>query len=1174
MYTPSYRGNSWFGRMLLFSILAIVLFALQPAFAQETTAGLMGTVKDQSGAVVPNATVEVSGTALLGTQKSVTDSTGQFTFAKLPVGTYTISVSASGFSTYKRSGIELSAGRLPSIEVQLKLGAQQEVVEVTSEAPMVDVTQSKVATSVSREILDSIPTGRSFQSVIPFAPGARQEPLQAAPGNRGNGFQIDGASDSENVFMMDGMNTTDIQNGGVGKNFQTDFIQEVQVKTSSFEAEFGGALGGVINAVPKRGSNEWHGAVLAYLQTNALNANDPCASGLTSGGNGTNPGNSAVCGLRLDPTKAGLSGTKRLDGTPQYYVPRKDDRRILEPGFEIGGPLLKNRLWLFTGYVPTIDTIRRLTTFTGLNPGPRTLTSTFTQHNAFTRLDYRMFDQLRLFASWNYADSRTTGTLGVPDSAYGQLNTGASTDPNTLRADNGSVNPLSVYTFGGDWTPTSKLVISARYGYFFNNNEQRGHPVGIRYAYLTGVVANNGNIDPLTGKPLSTDPNAANYNPCTLDITGVCMSIAAPSAVNTAGFANIPGNLTTLFESFKRKSFNTDVSYFVGKFFGTHTFKAGYFHQIQSNDVFINFNTANINLTWGSDYQPVTGTSACNAVIAQNVANGWPGLCQGKFGYFTVGTNVTNSGADTQSANALYFQDAWTVGHGLTLNLGIRFDQEKQPPYDPKRFPTVEFGWGQKIAPRIGGAYDLLHNGKVKIYASYGQFFDIMKMGLARGSFGSDYWHNCVYAMDFTDPRTITPTGTIGGGCPASGPAPGVTVGRFIENVDFRATKADPRDPAINPATLKPMQQHEFVTGVDWAINPNWSLETRYSRKRLDQTIEDMAITDDLGFYIGNPGSTIADVLHRPVVIDSTVGPVGPFCAECPPTLKAIRRFDGVEFRLTKRPTGKWFGAVTYTYSKLRGNYAGLTNTDPTDGGGGRHAPNNGRAFDIPTMTYLPNGKIDDGPLATDRPHTANIFGFYRQKWAGMETTLGFTQSLFQGTPLSTCLPVVGTGSSCQWAEGRGNFVKFTRDAVGNLVNSGVVKGARTDAFFQTDFNITHQIHVSKTNEARRLIFEANIFNVLNQRSAVGFNEIAIAGLGLIAPWRASRFTGDPGIDWNKIMTGYNYVDAVNGTGAFAGKIPGTTTNIQAPLTLASRYGLPNVFQGARNMRLAIRFTF
>ena len=100
----------------------------------------------------------------------------------------------------------------------------------------------------------------------------------------------------------------------------------------------------------------------------------------------------------------------------------------------------------------------------------------------------------------------------------------------------------------------------------------------------------------------------------------------------------------------------------------------------------------------------------------------------------------------------------------------------------------------------------------------------------------------------------------------------GATTGRFIENVDFRATKADPRDPAIQP-DMKPLAQHEFVGGGDWAITPNWSLETRYSRKRLDNAIEDMSITDNLGFYIGNPGSTFSNVLHRPVSIPCSPTP-------------------------------------------------------------------------------------------------------------------------------------------------------------------------------------------------------------------------------------------------------------------------------------------------------------
>ncbi len=1115
-----------------FLALLSLLFLWPLAQAQETTAGLQGTVKDPSGAVIGNATVEVSGTSLIGTRKTQTDSAGSYRISALPSGIFSLSVTAPGFRTYRHENIELTVGRLPSLDIRLEVGTVAETVEVSGAAPVVDVTQSKVAITVDQQTLDNIPKGRSFQSVIPFAAGARQEPLQGGTSSRGNGFQIDGATDSENVYLIDGVNITQIQNGGVGKDFQMDFIEEVQIKSSSFEAEYGGALGGVINAVPKHGSNTWHGALGLTLRNNALNANDACSSGYTSAGYST------VCGLRLNPRLPGLSSAARLDGTPEYYLPNKDDRSIVEPGFQIGGPLLKDRLWLFASYVPSIDTTRRLTTFTGANPGPRTLSLTRTDHNMYDRFDYRALNSLRLFASWNYAYYRTTGTLGAPDNSFNQVNTGATTDPNTLRSDAGSVNPLSVYSFGGDWTPTAKLVVSARYGYFYNNSEQRGTPTGTRYVYQTTV---NASSKDLAGNPVPS------------------------SAFNTSGFANIPSNLATVFNPFSRKSFNVDLSYFVGKLGGSHTFKGGYFWQNQYNAVLNTFQGGAVNLFWGQSYSPVTSTTACDAIKAQNLATYGNSICEGKYGYYVVGTSVTNTGADTQTAQAMYIQDAWNVGHGLTLNIGIRFDKETQPPYDPNRFPTVAFGWGDKIAPRIGGAYDLLHNGKVKIYASYGKFYDIMKMGLARGSFGSDYWHDCVYALDDTNFSAITPTYPLGGGCPASGPAPGVNTGRFIENVDYRATKADPRDPAISP-NMKPMLQHEYVTGVDWAINTTWSLETRYARKRLDRTIEDMAITDNLGFYIGNPGSGIADVLHRPTVIpdanNNNYLNTVPFCSECPPVVPAIRRYDGLELRLTKRATGKWFGAVSYTYSSLTGNYAGLTNTDPTDGGGGRHAPNNGRAFDIPTMTYLPSGKIDDGPLSTDRPHTGKVFGYYRLKTKVGETVFGVIQSAFEGTPLSTCLSVVGTSSACQWAEGRGNFVNFSRAANGDIVKDSVDYGARTPPYIQSDATVRHEIPFK---ESMRLAFEMNVLNVFNQRAPVAYNEIVVP-TGLISPTRASRFSGDPQVDWGKVMNGYNYIDALNGTGAFAG--------VQSKLTLASRYGLPQVYQLARNVRLQVRFTF
>ena len=1177
--------------LVLVLICSLTLTMLPAALAQETNAGVQGYVKDQTGAAVAGVVVEVSSKSMMGARKTETDTSGFYRISGLPPSVYTITFTAKGFRVIKREGVSLEVGRLPNIDIQLEIGVASELIEVRGEAPTVDVTQSKVAVTINRDDLSGIPMGRSFQSVIPFAPGARQEPLQSARGSRNNGFQIDGASDGENVYLIDGINTTDLNVGGVGKNFQSDFIQEVQVKSSSFEAEFGGALGGVVNAVPKRGSQAWHGELKTYYQTSALDANDPCASGFTSA-----TGGSLVCGLRLDPTAArpaADTGT-RQDGTPQYYIPKKDDRKIVEPGYEIGGPVFRDRLWLFSSYIPQIDVTNRRTTFTGKNPGPRRLSSTFLQHNMFNRLDFRAFDSLRLFGDWNYAYSRTQGQLGSPDSAFGQKNTGASTDPSTFRSDNGTVNPLSVYSFGGDWTPTSKLLISGRYGYFFSNNESRGKPQGTRYIYDSTVSASS------------------------KDLSGATFPANTP--FNTVGFANIPNNVATLFDAFKRKSFNIDASYFVGHFLGGHTFKGGYFWSTQNNSVLVTANTNVVDLVWGSAYTPVTSTTACDAIKAQNAADPTFGksVCAGKYGYFFTGnTTTSNTGTTTQTAQALYLQDAWTVGRGLTLNLGVRFDTESLPAYDPTRFPSLNFDWTQKVAPRLGAAYDLLHNGKVKVYASYGKFFDIMKMNLARGSFGSDYWHECLYTLDFTDFTTITPTLAKLGGCPASGPAPGVTVGRFIENVDFRATKADPRDPAID-VNMKPMSQHEFVTGVDWAINPTWSLETRYSRKRLDNAIEDMSITDNLGFYIGNPGSKFADVLHRPVVIPDangnnyllTTANGGPFCAECPGVVRAIRRYDGAEFRLTHRGGTKWFGSFSYTYSKLTGNYPGLTNSDPTDGNGGRHNPNNTRLFDLPTMTYLPNGKIDDGPLSSDRPNTAKAFGYYRLKWFGMETNFGVVQSIFQGTPINTCLPVVGTASACQWAEGRGNEVLFTRTpgdyqplpqtstqplpqclTCGDFVVSKVIHGARSPAYLQTDLVVTHQFNLSKLHENYRLELSANVYNLLNQHSAVAYNENANGANELISPVRggADRFSGDPHVDWNMAMTSYNYANALNGEGAFGATVqvpcatPGSNgcgsngfapTVVQSPMTMANRYGLPNVFQTARQLRLAIRFIF
>jgi hypothetical protein len=1141
------------------SFLALILFLTiqPPVMSQETTAGIKGYVKDKSGGAISGAQAEVSGSALISPRKAAVDGAGYFYFQLLPPGEYTLTVSAAGFRTYKQIGILLETGKLPTMEVVLDVGAVTETIEVSARAPIVDVTTSKVAVTISEDIIENIPKGRSYQSMIALAPGARQEPLQSSRNDRlrQNGFQIDGASDSENTYLVEGLDTSNVENGGIKQNVIFEFVQEVQVKTSGTEAEYGGALGGVVNVIQKRGSNQWHGSLVAYWRSDKFDANDQCATTPQPviSNSVTPSGQQLACGLRYDPKTASNAGA-RIDQAANYYIQNKDRYTTIEPGYQIGGPVLKDKLWLFSSYVPTIDRITRKVNFTGAtDPGVHSFTRSYTAHNMLNRLDYQAFSKLTLYGAWQYGYSRITGQLPTfPDSAIGQANPIATNNPAQFRPDAGSVNPSNIFNFGGDWTPNSRTVVAVHYGYFYYNSEDRGLPAGIRYLYNQDLTAG------VTTSPLVAAGSPSNAK------GPVLIPAGSPNAVfaGQSSFANIAPNLTTQFDIYSRKSLATDVSYSVSKW-GQHNFKFGYGFNNLHNNVHQFINSSRVNIFWGSGYTPSTpaGDAACVGIEQYNATTygsrppGDPLVqCAGFAGYFTIQDGITTIGNASSYNHGIYGQDSWTVGHGLTLNLGVRFDKEYLPPYSPGN-PSIGFGFTDKVAPRIGGAYDLLHNGKVKIFASYGKFFDIMKYSLPRGSFGGDYWHDCVYAMDFFDYNTITPTSPNFHACgPTSAPSAGVTVGRFIENIDWRAPAGNPTDPGVDP-NLKPMSQHEFLVGADWAVTPKMGFEVRYARKRVDNTIDDMSI-DDSTYYIGNPGpSTYSDLLHRAL---PAAGFAAPLCPTCPAAPRAERRYDGLETRLTYRGS-KLVGLVTYTYSRLYGNFSGLTDTDVTDASGGRHNANNNRTFDLPEMQYTTSGKVTDGPLGTDRPNVLNMSGYYLLKLGGMQTSFGIIQTIAQGTPKSTCVPVVDSTSSCQFFDQRGTWANITRDpATGNLVLGSVDHNARMPMYTQTDFSLSPSFKVSKSNEAMRLAFEVNVTNIFNQHAVMSYNPNPFGRNNEWLKFPVAASVNPLKTDFNKFLTGYDPIAAANGQS----------------LILNSRYGLPFLFQGSRTMRLGVRFTF
>ncbi|WP_263408100.1 TonB-dependent receptor [Terriglobus tenax] len=1147
------------------SLFVFAILAVPASFAQETTAAIQGVITDPTGAVVAGATVEATSEKLLQARRVTTDNRGYYRLSALPPGVYTLTVSGQGM-TAKATNLQLNAGDLPSLNLKMAVGAET-IIDVTDTLAIVDVTQSKVETTVSNEILQEIPKGRSFASVIPFAPGSRQEPLQSTSSNRNGGFQIDGASDSENVYSSDGVNISSVKSGGVGVSIPMEFVQDVQVKSSSFEAEYGGALGGVINIIQPRGTNNWHGSLFGYYRSSALNANDQCGF---QGPNYYTLYNTS-CGLRSVP---GQGAVGRIDAPYEYYIARQDHYRIVDPGFTIGGPLLKDRLSLFASYVPDFIRIRRDANFTATNPGPRTFYQNTDTHFAFARVDYSATSKLHLFANWTNAITRSVGQLPNPESKIGQTNSSATTDPTTFRADGGWVAPSAVYSFGADYTINSTTLATVRYGYSFQNNGSRGTAQGLRYLY-SGTAGASSTVQTSTGETIPT------------------------AYRNTSGFNNIGPNQPTVYDAYKRKQLTADIQHIQTGWAGTHTFKVGYAWMRQGTDTQQKFDYAYVQVFYGQNYSVGTGANVCDPIISAN-QTAYPagvgttptgtaytstyGTCRGKYGYFTVvdGNNVL--GKASGDSQALYIQDGWQVGHsGLTINAGVRFDKEYLPPYIPSA-PSISFNFSQKVAPRIGVAYDVLHNGKLKVYGSYGKFFDLMKFGLPQGSFGGNYWHNCVYTLDNPNYTAIVPTAPAGSdgvrhGCGASGAAAGVTSnavtdvnatgggpGRFIENLDNRAFNNSPADPGVDP-NIKPMQQHEWVVGSEFAMTPTLTISARYARKRLDWTIEDMGLNDNFGFYIGNPGTPYTDFVHRalPNIYDKAVSNntanaaaflnATGICPTCPAQPKAVRNYDGFEVSVQKTMGSKWFVKGFYTYSRLYGNYPGETSTFVTDSSGGRHAPSNNRSFDVPTMQFTSHGDPLSGPLPTDRPNTFQAFGSFRQKWILGESQLGLSQAIFQGTPVSTAVGTVGSTSAVQFVENQGNFVKVHLDSSGNLVSDGIIHGYRTPAYTQTDASLSHYVHVSKEHENRKFGVEMNFQNLLNQHAVMAYVEgLTTAAVNLTVP----NSTNPTGYNYQLYETNWDYIGYANSLAR----------------NFSNQYGKPSIFQLARQIRIKVAYTF
>jgi hypothetical protein len=265
--------------------LILALAASLSVRAQVAGGTLSGTVTDKSGGVIPSAQIAIRNVATGLVRNNATDSAGFYTAPNLLSGTYEMTISSTGFATQVRTGINLTVGSQRVLNISMEVGQIADKVEVTGEMPEVELATSSIGATVNSTTVRELPlNGRSWTDLAALQPGVASVQTQApystggTRGNRGYGDQvtIDGARPQQNNYRLDGISINDYENGSpgsvLGGDLGVDAIQEFSVLTSDPSAEYGRTSGGVVNAITRSGTNQFHGGAYEFLRNSALDA--------------------------------------------------------------------------------------------------------------------------------------------------------------------------------------------------------------------------------------------------------------------------------------------------------------------------------------------------------------------------------------------------------------------------------------------------------------------------------------------------------------------------------------------------------------------------------------------------------------------------------------------------------------------------------------------------------------------------------------------------------------------------------------------------------------------------------------------------------------------------------------------------------------------------------------
>ncbi|HEY6909721.1 MAG TPA: TonB-dependent receptor [Myxococcales bacterium] len=882
-------------RIVLFSLA--LLAALRAA--AQTTGAISGQIVDStSQSPVPSAVVTAAGPALQGEATAQTDDRGEFEMLLLPPGVYTLNVRREGYQPSSREGVVVRLDRTARVRLVILADTVTAApLSLFAPAAVVPVAGGAGGT-VTREQMELVPYGRdtrSFeQAALPVA-GVLSDPF---------GIAAAGSQSLESRIFVDGLDVTDSSFNRQGVHLLQNFVQEIAVDTSAYGAQFGRASGAIVDVVTRSGGNDFHGS--AFLDVTPLEA------------------------ARKDPHSLAT-----IRGRPSL-------RYDMDGGFELGGPILRDRLWFHAGFAPQIASqdVDRIIQAGSATLSSGAYTSTRSEFQYTGNLTLRAAPEhtlgLSFFGNPGTVSGVIAGPLGLDAALNGNesafLGRGTSGSHNLLLGYQGKLlqgrldvqAALFWHRSGFSVSPASVGAASAE--------EIRGAPSviwGVPLNLLDPRIVDGTTPADQTGQRVAQacTPSAANPTPC-------------PVTLYATGGLTPQDSSTDRFGATLKAGHSADA-------LGRHRLEYGVDLSRESYGVSKTFPGGMQALALPGGQLAITGfghPDPQNPSVPARDAEG----------------NLLGDTADIRTyqwALAAFAQDRWNFAENFWLDAGLRVERQRMfgslgSRIDAAGGGTLAALQTTGLMPRLGLSYDFAGGGRSRAYAFFGRFYESLPLDLAdrvlsaqgQVRFTADA-ARCGASTSFLsfDPRRCAVTSPFA----FSGASSGVLL-----------------DPALGGS-----YDDQYSAGAQYQVLREVVVGIDYTHRSLGRAVEDVSAA-----VLTNPGEA-AGATVQGVAVNSP-----------------SRTYDGVTLSLARRFAEGWFLQASYTLSSLRGDYAGPFRAESLE--------------QDPHLTseYARPGSLFNrsGPLPGDAPQVIKLDGAYAYEYSPRTTfTLGVAFRAIQGAPLN-----------------------------------------------------------------------------------------------------------------------------------------------------------------------------